>query len=60
MPLHPYLTAVVLFIFAVLAVPPLLSLARERRFILAGLMLITFIAFLVAGIASTTVNPNVG
>lgn len=59
MPLHPYLTAIVLIIFGVLAIPPMLSLARERRFGLATLMFLTLIAFVAAGIMASTVNPNV-
>ncbi|WP_380025477.1 hypothetical protein [Effusibacillus consociatus] len=58
MTLHPILTAIVLIIFGVLAVPPMLSLVRERRFFLAGLMFITFVCFVAAGIVSSTVPPG--
>ncbi|BCJ87397.1 hypothetical protein [Effusibacillus dendaii] len=58
MTLHPIFTAIVLILFGLMAVPPMLSLARERRFGLAGLMLLTFVAFVVAGIAASTVPPG--
>lgn len=60
MPLHPYLTALVLIVFGLMAVPPMISLGRERRFILAGLMALTLVAFVTAGVLASTVNPNVG
>jgi hypothetical protein len=60
MPLHPYLIAFVLIVFGLMAVPPMLSLARERRFGLASLMVITLITFVAAGIMASSVNPNVG
>ena len=58
MTLSPILTATVLILFALLAVPPMLSLARERRFFLAGLMFITFASFIAAGIIASTVSPG--
>ncbi|WP_018131757.1 hypothetical protein [Effusibacillus pohliae] len=58
MPLHPFLTAVVMIIFGLLAVPPMLSLARERRFFLAGLMFVTFVVFVAAGIVASKVPPG--
>ncbi|GAX88653.1 hypothetical protein [Effusibacillus lacus] len=56
---HPVLTGIVLLIFAIMAFPPMLSLARERRFFLAGLMFVTFGVFLASGIISFTVDPIV-
>lgn len=57
MTLHPIFTAIVLILFGLMAAPPMLSLARERRFFLAGLMFVTFATFITAGIIASTVPP---
>jgi hypothetical protein len=58
MTLHPIAIAIVLFVFGLLAIPPMLSLIRDRRFFLAGLMFITLASFVAAGIVATTVPPG--
>lgn len=55
MTLHPILIGITMFIFALLAVPPMLSLARERKFGMATIMFLTVVTFAVAGFIASKV-----